>query len=56
MKFHFGQMVSYLPAWRVQDAPGGAYEITRGLPQRSAPWTSGKVNLTHYTSKAGWGL
>jgi len=36
MRFHIGQIVSYQPGWRVQDAPGGAYEITRRLPQNDS--------------------
>ena len=33
MNFHIGQIVSYRPGWRVQDAPRGAYEVTRRLLQ-----------------------
>ena len=32
-RFHIGQSVNYRPASRVQDAPGGVYEITGRLPQ-----------------------
>ena len=32
-RFHVGQTVLYRPSIRLQDAPGGAYEITRRLPQ-----------------------
>ena len=32
-RFRVGQSVSYTPASRSQDAPRGAYEITRLLPQ-----------------------
>ena len=34
-RFHIGQTVLYRPLARFQDAPGGAYEITKRLPQNS---------------------
>ena len=34
-KFHVDQTVLYRPSTRSQDAPGGAYEITKRLPQNS---------------------
>jgi hypothetical protein len=34
-KFHIGQTVLYRSSTRIQDAPGGAYEITRRLPQNT---------------------
>jgi len=34
-RFHVGQTVLYRPSTRFQDAPGGAYEITKRLPQNS---------------------
>ena len=33
MNFHIGQIVSYRPGWWAQNAPGGAYEVTRRMPQ-----------------------
>ena len=32
-KFHVGQVVSYRPAYRYADAPGGVYTVTRRLPK-----------------------
>jgi hypothetical protein len=33
-KFKIAQIVTYRPGLRSQDAPYGAYQITRQLPQR----------------------